>query len=313
MLSLIENGLKNGDLILLKIISISKNHKTTKSKILFPSTKLEINRKFAIYFKVLKLIYNQLIINESISKRQLYYMDVKLFKCQSNVDKCIDSLSNSFGLSIENLKIHASQKGLLYGNLIINSFQLLRSQGSSLIPNLLHSKNCKIVFNKNEIPKSIIILEKDSILSAIIDKENDSLNFFFENSILITGRGFPDRQTKQFISLISDKFYTTPIYGFFDADIYGLMIAIEYKFKPFNNSKLSCCPNLIIKGAKLLPKNRNVDLIPINQNDIRMIISQFNKIDDNFSKISSQLKEIQRSMFLSIKRELQVEDLYDIN
>lgn len=311
MLSLIENGLKNGDLILLKINVISKTHKTIKSKILFPSIKLEINRKFAIYFKVLKLIYNQLILNESISKRQLYYMDVKLFKCQSNVDRCIDNISKSFGLSIENLKIHASQKGLIYGDLIIKSIKLLRSQGSSLIPNLLQLTKCDIIFKKNEIPKSIIILEKDSILSAVIDKETESLDKIFEDSIIITGRGFPDRQTKQFIKLISNKFNETPIYGYFDADIYGLMIAIEYKFKPFNNLKSSCCPKLLIKGAKLLPKNRNVDLIPINQNDIRLIISQFNRIDNNFNEISSQLKEIQRSIFLSIKRELQIEDLYN--
>ncbi|KAG0688803.1 hypothetical protein C6P40_000507 [Pichia californica] len=301
-----ENGLKYGDSITLKLNSTNKQKFTTILK--FPTLNPSKNEKFVIYFRVLKLIYIQLQLNKSISKRQLYYMDVKLFKRQSNVDNCIDALSNSFGLPLINLKLHASQKGLIFANLTIDSFNLSKIQGSCLIPNIISLYPPIIKFENNEIPNSIIILEKDAILSAIIDKEKNSIIKSFNKSIIITGRGFPDRMTKDFVKLLCQKYNSTPVYGYFDTDIYGLMIAIEYKSK----LSYSCSPNLQIKGALLFPNKRKIDYIPLTDKDTQMISSQLkNSPFKKFESVKFQFKEIQRSMFLYVKRELQIDDIYN--
>lgn len=316
LLSLIENGLKNGETITLQLHSISKTFTPSTTTVSFPSLKPEVNHKFAVYFRVLRLIYNQITLNESISKRQIYYMDVKLFQKQSVVDKCIDNLANSFGLSIEHLNVHASQKGLIYGDLSMNSFHASRLSGCSLIPYIKSSakySDFQIAFNNKSdaIPRSIIILEKDAILSALVNKEKNLAKRLFDDSILITGRGFPDRQTKQFVSLVCEKYNSTPVYGYFDADIYGFMIAMEYKIKPLVQYHMPCCPRMQIKGAKLIPKiteeNERLDLLPISEKDIKLTLSQLVTFKHN--NFNSQFIEMQRSLFLCIKRELRVEDI----
>lgn len=250
-------------------------------------------------------------------------MDVKLFKRQYVINNCIDILSSSLGLSIEQLKIHASQKGLIYANLSIQNknnsekFVVSREMGSCLIPLIsLDSKIDDFIFSfnftSNEFPKCIIIVEKDSILSALIDREKINADKLFNDIILITGRGFPDRLTKHFVYLLCKYFNNSPIYGFFDCDVFGFMIAMEYKLKAYNQSNQPCCPNLKIKGSLLFPSNiinnLKLDYIPINNKDITFSISQF--ID--FNKTNNQLnllKELQRSLFFLLKRETQIEDV----
>ena len=315
VLSLIENGLKNGDKITLQLHTVSKKFTSTTSKISFPSLKPEVNYKFAVYFRVLRLIYNQITLNESVSKRQIYYMDVSLFRKQSTVDKCIDNLANSFGVSIEHLNVHASQKGLIYADLAFNSFKASRNSGCSLIPYVKTSQkgDFQVLFNSKsgEAPKSIIILEKDAILSALVNKEKDATPKQFTESILITGRGFPDRQTKQFVSLICQKFCNTPVFGYFDTDIYGFMIAMEYKSKPMDQVHGPCCPAMQIKGAKLIPcvkgENERLDLLPITDKDINLTLSQLTNFGNE--KLEKQFTEMQRSLFLCVKRELRIKDI----
>lgn len=283
--------------------------------------KLETNHRFAVYLKIFKLIHNQLQQSQSISKRQIYYSDVKLFQRQETVDNCIDIISNSLGLSIEQLNIHASQKGLIYADLHSNKFTLSKSHGSSLIPSIpstLSTPNI-ILSSITPIPNAIIVLEKDAILSALVKGENESSIKTFNNSILLTGRGFPDRLTKQFLNLLSNYlFQQIPVYGYFDADIYGLLISTEYKFKNFNNTNHPPCSKLIIKGAKLFPSKWNqkeLNLIPITSKDIQMSISHFNKFNNCINDtsyndiINPQIREIKRSMFLGVKRELQINDI----
>lgn len=316
VLSLIENGLKNGDRITLQIHSVTKKFTSTTSKFSFPSLKPEVNHKFAVYFRVLRLIHNQISLNESVSKRQIYYMDVSLFKKQSVVDQCIDNLANSIGVFIEHLNVHASQKGLVYANLAFDSFKASRESGCSLIPYVKTSaqkNDIKVLFNNKigETPRSIIILEKDAILSALVNKEKESTSKQFAESILVTGRGFPDRQTKQFVSLICQTFYNTPVFGYFDADIYGFMIAMEYKNKPMDQVLGPCCPTMQIKGGKLSPhikgENERLDMLPITDRDINLTLSQLSNFGNN--KLEKQFTEMQRSLFLCVKRELRIEDI----
>lgn len=293
-----------------------------KSVLTFPNLKENINWKFTVYLRLLKLIHTQIIKGEIISKRQLYYADVKLFKKQTIVDECLDNIALSFNLSIEKLNIIASQKGLIYGELSIDNYKISKSIGSTLIPviNLSSSlSDSKIIFNNNEnsSPDSIIILEKDAILSGLIniEKSNKHLTQKFNNSILITARGYPDRLTKHFINILTIKFNKCKIYGYFDSDVYGFMIALEYSSKPMNNNtSLPCVSNMIIKGAKLFDNNvKYSDLIPLNDKDISTSMSLLNRLktydDTTLDSLNSSIKNLQRSLYFGFKRELKIVDI----
>lgn len=312
-----ENGLKNGDTIKLILTSPTSSSKSISS-ISFPTLDEPTNRRFVIHLKILKLIKNQLESGQVISKRQLYYMDVNLFRNQAVVDKCIDKLADCLGLSIEQLKIAASQKGLVYSQLSLNSYLISRNIGTSLIPRIgLTSKpsDFKIVFNNDKLeqPKSIIILEKDAILSGLVNREKQSTTRLFDKSILITGRGFPDRLTKHFVYILSRKFNNVPFLGYFDADIYGWMIAREYKCKPIKSLStfnVSCCPELNIRGANLFPNNyqssKVSQFIKLTHRDVYTSLLQLQNLPQNFD---ISITELQRSLFFGIKRELQLDDI----
>lgn len=336
-MNIIELGLKNGDTIRIEIYSKQsyrkndsyKNREETKklTVITFPNLKENINIKFAIYFRILKLIYNQLEAKEAISKRQIYYMDVKLFKKQAIVDRVIDIIANSLNLNIEQLNVHASQKGLVCANLQFSStkfgnYQIFNDNMSSLIPAIptfATTDDFQITFNNSiyENPKQIIIMEKDAILSALLAKNKTNQDSMFKRSILLSGRGFPDRSTKNFVKLVCQKFGNIPVMGFFDADIYGFMIFKEYKSKPFDQSKESCCEHLQYNGAMIFPKvmknNKRLDFLPLTEADIKVSLSQMNSLSltkrEEINEISEAVKQIQRSLFLCVKRELQVEDI----
>ncbi|GME88656.1 unnamed protein product [Ambrosiozyma monospora] len=146
-LSLIENGFKHGDLLKLtlkfqkptrkrKIYSTTSttatangndlelksmttnSFKTSVINLEFPSIHSNINHKFTMYHRVLKMMHKLVSTKDEISKRQLYYSDVELFKQQQGVvDDIVDNISRAMNVSIEKLGIIASPKGLIYGEL----------------------------------------------------------------------------------------------------------------------------------------------------------------------------------------------------
>lgn len=297
---MIEHGIKSGTPIQLHLYSSPNKHKTIVN---FPTVSYAGNRSFLIYFKILKLIHCQLLANELISKRQLYYLDVALFEKQGKVDKCVDIIASSLNAALVDLNIIPSQKGLVYGNLDVNGYTITKDNGSVLIPSIRHFK-----ISFETMPDRIVILEKDAILSGLISKDRESQ--CLGNIILITGRGFPDRLTKSFIYQLTAHFPQIPVHGYFDADIHGFMIFQEYSSKPIEKNSIGptaavvAAPNLKLKGAKLLG---DTDFLMINERNIILTISQL-KIA-SVSNLTGNLREIQRSLFLNVKRELQLSDV----
>lgn len=248
-------------------------------------------------------------------------MDVKLFKRQSTVDECVDTISKCLGVPIEGFKVTASQKGLLFADLKMNNHLIKRDNGASLIPLIsLSSKlqDFQIVFNgdpQNE-PQSIIILEKDAILSGLVSRSKVDPCSSFKNSILLTGRGFPDRLTKHFTRILSQRFPNAPILGFFDSDVYGFMIALEYKLKPFNlQTQEPCCSEMQINGAKLFQNvTSEADLINLTDKDVQMSFSLLCNLEklnlQTLDGMQSAITNLQRCLFFGIKRELKLNDVY---
>ncbi|KAG7883179.1 hypothetical protein KL937_000352 [Ogataea polymorpha] len=255
ILSLVENGFKKGEsicLVLKKQKECLKRKRessqripimtTSITEIHFPSLDPDINLKFACYLKVLRLLFDQISSMPSffVSKRQIYYRDVTLFKKQAVINQCIDDIASSFGVSTETLGVVAAQKGLIYGNLQYyyrdRFVKLEKKEGTMLLPLISlesHHEDFRFV---SPCPEEIIIVEKESVFSKLC-KEHDH-----GNKILITAKGFPDRLTKRFLYHLTQHYPEAKVVALVDSDVYGLMILKEYKYTPA--IKITECPIL---------------------------------------------------------------------
>ena len=123
------------------------------------------------------------------------------------------------------LGILSSSKGLIAGfikftlqnNDQIDCTALLNT--GLLIP--LNITNIKI-YNSNA--DYVLIVEKDTVFEKLLNG-----NIFNKNLILITGKGYPDINTRLMINKIWQKLHI-PIYVLADADPFGIEIMLIYRY-----------------------------------------------------------------------------------
>lgn len=74
-------------------------------------------RKSAITTRVMQLLHTVLLKKIHITKRDLFYTDVKLFVDQSESDGVLDDIATMVGCTRSNLHVVASDKGLVVGRI----------------------------------------------------------------------------------------------------------------------------------------------------------------------------------------------------
>ena len=75
------------------------------------------SRKAAITTRVLELLHKVLSKRIHITKRDLFYTDVKLFVDQTESDGVLDDVATMIGCTRSNLHVVASDKGLVVGRI----------------------------------------------------------------------------------------------------------------------------------------------------------------------------------------------------
>ena len=81
----------------------------------------------------MELIYNVLGKGIHITKRDLFYTDVKLFVKQADSDGVLDDISTMIGCTRSNLNVVASDKGLVVGRVQFTEVSI-RKCGRSPLP-----------------------------------------------------------------------------------------------------------------------------------------------------------------------------------
>ena len=180
-----------------------------------------------------------------ITVRDVYYMNVELLKSTVNVSNKLKKIATFLGLIPTDLPILPSLKGLCYGASLIRM-----EDGSScdcnsqpiLIP--LMQKISEAVFHG----KLLLIVEKDAVFQYVVQKcQNGELN----NMFIVTGKGFPDKNTQLFVKEFANKF--TSVHVLVDMDPHGLCIyktyfkqdpqvrftLMEFKISALNSTALS--------------------------------------------------------------------------
>lgn len=180
-------------------------------------------RKTTIMSRVKGIVYEARRRGIHITKRDLFYTDVKLFSKQGDSDAGIEDLAMTLGCTRHSLGVVASEKGTVVGRL------QFRDDGDEI--------DCaRIGVSGKSIPASIeritdirsdarfiLLVEKDAAFARLAEDR-----FYNEYPcIIITAKGQPDVATRELLRRLKLEL-RIPVLALVDADPYGLKILSVY-------------------------------------------------------------------------------------
>ncbi|KAI5799216.1 Spo11/DNA topoisomerase VI subunit A [Peziza echinospora] len=182
--------------------SIRNGAQYTLRLLQFPGRTAGETWKFTVLLRVLDLIYEALVGDRITTKRDIYYKDVALFKRQSVVDAIVDDIAYTLGVRRSGLNVVSAAKGLVCGQLHIwneggHLTDCSKHREGILIPNIRSIERLDLLDTK-----WILVIEKEATFRSLAAEK------FWDHSsagkgILITGKGYPDISTREFLRLLS--------------------------------------------------------------------------------------------------------------
>nr|SVE94376.1 EOG090X09ZG [Simocephalus serrulatus] len=182
-------------------------------------------RKCLLLFYLVAKSHALLRTNTSSTKRDIYYEDVSLWGNQMTLDNTVTQMTRLLNLPRRCLNIGATSKGLVAGalNFLDGEGKLVNCQTPTgiLIPNDVEKLS---EFRSKAL--LVLVVEKDSTFQKLID---DKIERFIGDCILITGKGYPDVNTRRFLRRLWDELQL-PLLALVDADPHGISILTVYRF-----------------------------------------------------------------------------------
>ncbi|KAF4873774.1 Meiotic recombination protein rec12 [Colletotrichum siamense] len=314
--------------------------RSAPSVLQFPGRTENESIKFTQVLKIIHLSHSSLLSGNPVTKRNLFYQCPDLFKTQAIVDGLVDDISYTLGIGRDDLNIVASAKGLLAGPIILHmrdssSVSASASDTGVTIPTTRNIS--RIDFHHAEW---VLVIEKDAS-SCEIPGQEGMLTIDTSSAgqgILITGKGVPDLQTKQFLHLLHSAKPELPIYGLVDFDPYGVNIMRCYSHGSRGHSHevgvtVPSMQWLGIKSDDLLGR-RDLEVDDdsafsrqqqsessfeatdaLKERDRKIAKTLLGNIPDDFDEYNIECRrELQIMLFLNVKAEIQaVDDAGDIS
>ncbi|KAF5184358.1 Dna topoisomerase 6 subunit a [Thalictrum thalictroides] len=180
-------------------------------------------RKTAITTRILQLVHQLCTKGIHVTKRDLFYTDVKLFQDQGQSDVVLDDVSCMLGCTRSSLNVVASEKGVVVGRLIFSDNGDMidctkMGMGGKAIP-----PNIDRVGDMQSDALFILLVEKDAAYMRLA--EDRFYNRF--PCIIITAKGQPDVATRLFLRKMKLEL-KLPVLALVDSDPYGLKILSVY-------------------------------------------------------------------------------------
>ncbi|GFP73282.1 meiosis-specific protein SPO11 [Saccharomyces cerevisiae] len=160
---------------------------------------------------------------------------------------------------------------------------------------------------------NIVIVEKEAVFTKLVNNYNK----LSTNTMLITGKGFPDFLTRLFLKKL-EQYCSKSISDcsiFTDADPYGISIALNYTHSNERNAYICTMANY--KGIRITQvlaqnnevHNKSIQLLSLNQRDYslakNLIVSlTANSWDIATSPLKNVVIECQREIFFQKKAEM---------
>lgn len=164
--------------------------------------------------------------------RDIYYRDPALFGSQKHVDRYVDDIAFTFGVTRTAMNVTAVAKGLIAGAVTFcrrdgSTFTTAEDQDGMLVPalkDILSVDMAKV--------RWVLVIEKEATFRSI------TASTFWEHisteGVILTGKGYPDlasRAMLHFLTTASPRngFASPPVYGLADFDPDGVAILSTYK------------------------------------------------------------------------------------
>ncbi|CEJ60321.1 hypothetical protein PMG11_08898 [Penicillium brasilianum] len=275
--------------------------------------------KFTMILRVLAIIDQTLRTGQLISKRDIYYIDPAYFKSQQTVNCVIDDLAFTIGVDRAALNVEAASKGLVAG-----CFRLKRESSIVLDANGRHDTTIPRIQGSDEIDISgarwIFIIEKEAVFHRLV-RSSYSKRAIMGDGILITGKGYPDISTREFVHqlLVASSKYARPprFYALVDGDPHGIAIMSTYKYGSIahlhDNARLSL-PGMAWLGLKVADailaseSSGASEVLSLTPSDRRKVLAMLrnNPVWSNNGPEPEWRSELQRMLFLNIKAEIEM-------
>ncbi|XP_042512455.1 DNA topoisomerase 6 subunit A [Macadamia integrifolia] len=188
-----------------------------------PYANVSTVRKTTITARILQLVHQLCLKNIHVTKRDLFYTDVKLFQDQSQSDTVLDDVSCMLGCTRSSLNVVAAEKGIVVGRIIFSDNGDMidctkMGMGGKAIP-----PNIDRVGDMQSDALFILLVEKDAAYMRLA--EDRFYNRF--PCIIITAKGQPDVATRLFLKKMKTEL-KLPVLALVDSDPYGLKILSVY-------------------------------------------------------------------------------------
>lgn len=180
-------------------------------------------RKVAIMTRIMGLVWELCKKGIHVTKRDLFYTDVKLFKSQNESDEVLNDVACMVGCTRTSLSVVASEKGIVIGRVSFREAGDLidctrMGVGGKAIPPYVER-----IADIESDAQFILLVEKDAAFMRLAEDR-------FYNKypcIIITAKGQPDVATRLFLKRLREVL-RIPIMGLVDSDPYGLKILSVY-------------------------------------------------------------------------------------
>uniref|UniRef100_A0A3Q2YNU5 DNA topoisomerase (ATP-hydrolyzing) n=1 Tax=Hippocampus comes TaxID=109280 RepID=A0A3Q2YNU5_HIPCM len=211
--------------------------------------------------------------------RDIYYNHPQLFGSQKIVDRIVDDVSCMLKIPRRSLRVLATSKGLISGDLCYMEEDGTRINCHSNSAAVAVSSNIAGIRNIVSSAKFILVVEKDATFQRLLQ---DDFCTKLSPLIMITGKGFPDVNSRLMVRKLWDVLHV-PVFTLVDADPHGIEIMCIYKYgslaMSFEAQSLTI-PNVMWLG--LLPSDLERLQVPRNA------LIPLTKADEN--KLNSLLK-----------------------
>ena len=214
-------------------------------------------QSFSQFAEMMKLI--DAVLREKIhaTKRDLFYRNPKLFGDQRVSDGLIEDLGAMLRVTRNSLNVIASAKGKVLGRIQFTEGRDRIDCSQGLGGRAITPMTDQIT-NLESDAEFVLVIEKDAAFQRLAEDRF----FDFMPCILVTASGQPDIATRLFVKKVREEL-DLPVFGFMDADPYGMDILRVYtigsKAKSLETYELAVTD---IKWLGLLPSDLDKYNIP---------------------------------------------------
>ncbi|KAJ4346746.1 endodeoxyribonuclease [Didymosphaeria variabile] len=208
----------------------------------YPGNNAQDARRFTVVVRILELIHCCLIDGVVMTKRyNMYYRHPDLFGKQSVVDRYVDDIARTLGVSRSLLNVTAAAKGLIAGNFSILPQTPFRSNcffKGLLVPTMQAGDTLEM-----SCVHWILVIEKEvrPFVASMIQLTHSQATFRSVLSsplwnelgiqgLILTAKGYPDLVSRKFLRELADNSPHIPMYALVDLDPDGMHILSTYKY-----------------------------------------------------------------------------------